>query len=133
MLPSMWRFHRIHHSDPFAHVTTTYRTHPVETLRRFLFAIVPVWVLGVPASAVVIQRLLQATNGILEHANVRLWEALDRFYRVDEGRSRAGGAGLGLAIARWAVGVHGGRISLDNAAGRGSVFRIVLPQERTRT
>lgn len=78
MLPAMWRFHRIHHSDPFVDVTTTYRTHPVETLWRFLFAIVPIWALGVPAQAVVIQRLLQATNGILEHANVRLWAPLDR-------------------------------------------------------
>src|SRR5262245_13821050 len=76
--PVMWRFHQIHHSDPFVDVTTTYRTHPVETVWRFLFAIVPIWVLGVPAQAVVIQRLLQATNGVLEHANVRLWPWLDR-------------------------------------------------------
>ena len=77
MWPVMWRFHQIHHSDPFVDVTTTYRTHPVETVWRFLFAIVPIWLLGLPAQAVVIQRLLQATNGILEHANVRLWPALD--------------------------------------------------------
>jgi sterol desaturase/sphingolipid hydroxylase (fatty acid hydroxylase superfamily) len=78
MWPGMWRFHQIHHSDPFVDVTTTYRTHPVETVWRFLFAIVPVWLLGIPAHAVVIQRLLQATNGIIEHANVRLWAPLDR-------------------------------------------------------
>jgi sterol desaturase/sphingolipid hydroxylase (fatty acid hydroxylase superfamily) len=74
-----WRFHQIHHSDPFVDVTTTYRTHPVETVWRFLFAIVPIWLLGIPAQAVVIQRLLQASNGILEHANVRLWAPLDRW------------------------------------------------------
>jgi sterol desaturase/sphingolipid hydroxylase (fatty acid hydroxylase superfamily) len=76
--PSMWRFHQIHHSDPFVDVTTTYRTHPVETVWRFLFAIVPVWALGIPAQAVVVQRLLQATNGVIEHANIRLWSPLDR-------------------------------------------------------
>ena len=78
MWPVMWRFHQIHHSDPFVDVTTTYRTHPVETVWRFLFAIVPVWLLGIPAQAVMIQRLLQATNGIIEHANIRLWAPLDR-------------------------------------------------------
>jgi sterol desaturase/sphingolipid hydroxylase (fatty acid hydroxylase superfamily) len=78
MWPAMWRFHQIHHSDPFVDVTTTYRTHPVETVWRFLFAIVPVWILGIPAQAVLIQRLLQATNGIIEHADVRLWAPLDR-------------------------------------------------------
>lgn len=76
--PAMWRFHQIHHNDPFVDVTTTYRTHPIETAWRFLFAIVPIWLLGLPAQAVLIQRLLQATNGILEHANIRLWPPLDR-------------------------------------------------------
>src|SRR2546423_5471110 len=52
--PAMWRFHRVHHSDDFVDVTTTYRTHPVETVWRFLFAIVPVWLLGIPAQAVLI-------------------------------------------------------------------------------
>src|SRR5262245_38099416 len=78
MWPAMWRFHQVHHSDDFVDVTTTYRTHPVETVWRFVFAIVPVWVLGLPAQAVVIQRLLQATNGVIEHANIRLWPPLDR-------------------------------------------------------
>ena len=52
----------------------------------------------------------------------------DRFYRVDEGRSRdMGGTGLGLAIAKWAVEANGGQISLEGAA-TGSVFRITLPR-----
>jgi heavy metal sensor kinase len=51
----------------------------------------------------------------------------DRFYRLDEGRSRErGGSGLGLAIARWAVEANGGRIEVESEHGRGSVFRIAL-------
>jgi sterol desaturase/sphingolipid hydroxylase (fatty acid hydroxylase superfamily) len=76
--PAMWRFHRVHHSDDFVDVTTTYRTHPVETVWRFLFAIVPVWLLGIPAQAVVLQRLLQATNGVIQHGNIRLRPSIDR-------------------------------------------------------
>ena len=52
----------------------------------------------------------------------------DRFYRVDASRSREeGGVGLGLAIARWAIEANGGRIELASDAGRGSLFRILLP------
>ena len=82
MWPAMWRFHRVHHSDEFVDVTTTYRTHAVETVWRFLFAVVPVWLLGIPAPAVMIQRLLQATNGVIEHGNIRLWPGLDRVLSV---------------------------------------------------
>jgi sterol desaturase/sphingolipid hydroxylase (fatty acid hydroxylase superfamily) len=74
----LWRFHCVHHNDDFVDATTTYRTHPVETVWRFLFAVVPIWVLGIPAQAVVIQRLLQATFGVMEHSNVRLRPAVDR-------------------------------------------------------
>ena len=63
--------------------------------------------------------------GIAREHQAHLFE---RFYRVDAGRSHAtGGAGLGLAIARWAVEANGGRVELDSEAGRGSVFRVVLP------
>jgi heavy metal sensor kinase len=52
----------------------------------------------------------------------------DRFFRIDEARSRdRGGSGLGLAIAKWAVEVNGGRIAVEERPGGGSVFRIVLP------
>jgi len=60
----------------------------------------------------------------------------DRFYRVDAARSRQNetvrsGFGLGLAIARWAVEAHGGHIAAESTPGKGSVFRIALPRERT--
>ena len=52
----------------------------------------------------------------------------DRFYRLDEGRAREeGGAGLGLAIAKWSAAAHGGEILLDSEPGRGSAFTIRLP------
>ncbi len=52
----------------------------------------------------------------------------DRFYRVDEARSRdTGGAGLGLAIAKWGAEVHGGRLELESNAGSGCIFRLSLP------
>lgn len=52
----------------------------------------------------------------------------DRFYRVDEARTREwGGAGLGLSIARWAVEAHGGQLTLKSKERQGSTFRISLP------
>ena len=54
-------------------------------------------------------------------------KVFDRFYRIDEGRSReAGGAGLGLAIAKWGAEAHSGCVELESSAA-GSVFRLILP------
>jgi heavy metal sensor kinase len=51
-----------------------------------------------------------------------------RFFRVDEARSRdQGGAGLGLAIAKWAVEMHDGTIDVFQRQGGGCEFRILLP------
>jgi len=56
----------------------------------------------------------------------------ERFYRVDQGRSRgAGGAGLGLAIVKWAVEAHGGRVNLVCGAKGGCTFTINLPVAKT--
>ena len=75
--PYLWRFHRVHHSDAFVDVTTSYRTHPVEIAWRNLWLFATVWTLGVPAAAVVIFRVLSAANGVLEHANVRVRPKFD--------------------------------------------------------
>jgi two-component system OmpR family sensor kinase len=63
--------------------------------------------------------------GIVPEHHEKIFE---RFYRVDRARSRAdGGHGLGLAIAKWSIEQHGGRIEVESSLGRGSVFRIRLP------
>lgn len=52
----------------------------------------------------------------------------DRFYRVNRARGRAtGGAGLGLAIARWIVECHGGSITVESAVNEGSRFSVQMP------
>jgi signal transduction histidine kinase len=52
----------------------------------------------------------------------------DRFVRADSARTRAtGGAGLGLAIAKWITEAHGGRISVESEPGKGAKFVVRLP------
>jgi heavy metal sensor kinase len=55
-------------------------------------------------------------------------KVFDRFYRIDEARSReTGGSGLGLAIAKWGAQAHGGQLELDCDTNPGCVFRLILP------
>ena len=65
-------------------------------------------------------------QGVAREHLPRLFE---RFYRVDKARSRdMGGTGLGLAIVKHIAQIHGGRVSVDSIVGRGSTFRVHLPQ-----
>jgi two-component system phosphate regulon sensor histidine kinase PhoR len=66
-------------------------------------------------------------EGIPREDQPRIFE---RFYRVEKGRARTGGGtGLGLAIVKHVAEVHGGRVELESAPGRGTSFRIVIPGE----
>ena len=52
----------------------------------------------------------------------------ERFYRADSARSsKDGGAGLGLAIARWIVDLHGGDIRVETRQPQGCRMVVVLP------
>lgn len=53
----------------------------------------------------------------------------ERFYRVDEGRSRdSGGTGLGLAIVKHILENHDGRLTIESTVGKGSLFRCCFPE-----
>ncbi len=56
----------------------------------------------------------------------------DKFYQAENHLVRTGGGlGLGLAIAKYIVGLHGGTISVRSAPGEGATFTIELPDRIT--
>jgi two-component system heavy metal sensor histidine kinase CusS len=59
--------------------------------------------------------------GISEHDLPNIFA---RFYRADEARTRDGGAGLGLAIARSIADAHHAEIQVTSALGQGTTFRV---------
>lgn len=54
-------------------------------------------------------------------------ELFERFFRGDANSASEGGAGLGLAIVRDIIKLHGGSVRYDDAPGGGSRFIVRLP------
>ena len=74
--------------------------------------------------------VLDSGVGIAREHLARLTE---RFYRVDNSRSRdTGGTGLGLSIAKHVMQRHGGEIDIQSEPGKGSRFTLIFPATRVR-
>jgi PAS domain S-box-containing protein len=64
--------------------------------------------------------------GIPEH---ELESIFKPFHRIDTGNRRStGGVGLGLALTKEVIALHGGEINVKSTPGQGSAFTIVLPK-----
>ncbi|HET9520333.1 MAG TPA: HAMP domain-containing sensor histidine kinase [Candidatus Limnocylindrales bacterium] len=77
------------------------------------------------AGSLVILSVTDSGAGIAPEDLPRVFE---RFYQADPARDRAtGSSGLGLAIVRAVVELHGGRVSASNEPGAGARFEVELP------
>ena len=84
----------------------------------------PTPALGIGAAALAVTVRNEGEGIAPEHIS-RLTE---RFYRVDQARSRElGGTGLGLAIVKHIANRHRGRLVIKSTLGKGSAFTVYLP------
>lgn len=75
-------------------------------------------------------RVVDRGPGIPAEALPHLFE---RFFRTEAARSRrSDGAGLGLAIVRWIVEAHGGRVDVASEPGVRTELRIAIPAAAPR-
>jgi sterol desaturase/sphingolipid hydroxylase (fatty acid hydroxylase superfamily) len=75
----MWRFHLIHHTDIHVDTTTANRHHPGESVFRFVFTTLAVFILGAPVWLIMLYQALSVVLSQFNHANIRLPEKLDRW------------------------------------------------------
>ncbi|MEJ2177019.1 MAG: sterol desaturase family protein [Gammaproteobacteria bacterium] len=108
----LWRFHKVHHGDQALDLTTTFRTHPVETLITLAVRAGAVALIGMPLLGVVIYEVVVCAMALFIHANIRLNNHIDRLlgwilitpsmHRIHHGSDPADyGSNFGLVISVW--------------------------------
>ena len=75
----LWMIHLVHHSDPKVDTTTANRHHPLESIIRFLFTLLGVFIIGTSIGIVMLYQALSLVSTQFSHANIRLPKKIDQW------------------------------------------------------
>ena len=73
----MWKFHLVHHSDPHVDTTSANRHHPGESVFRFVFTTLAIFLAGAPMWLVLMYQAFSVALSQFNHANIILPRWLD--------------------------------------------------------
>ena len=80
-VPILWRLHKVHHADAHVDSSTALRFHPIEIIASIGVKATAVFILGVPAIAVILFEVLLNGFAIFNHANIRLPKTMEKLIR----------------------------------------------------
>ena len=78
-IPTLWMVHLVHHSDHKVDTTTANRHHPIESIIRFAFTLLGVFVVGTPIAIVFIYQSMSLVFTQFTHANIKMSPKVDKF------------------------------------------------------
>lgn len=74
----LWMVHLVHHTDHHVDTTTGNRHHPIESVVRFSFTILGVFIVGTPIAIVFLYQSLSVVFTQLTHANIKMPRQVDK-------------------------------------------------------
>ncbi len=80
-VPTLWRLHRVHHTDMDFDATTGIRFHPIEFMLSMCIKIIGIIFIGAPLSAVIIFEIILNGSSMFNHGNVSIPKKFDRILR----------------------------------------------------
>jgi sterol desaturase/sphingolipid hydroxylase (fatty acid hydroxylase superfamily) len=81
-IPFLWRFHRVHHTDPEMDCTTALRFHPIEMLLSGGANVVVIVALGMAVPALIVYKTVMVVAILFHHSNLAIPESIDRRLRA---------------------------------------------------
>ncbi|MFA9290425.1 MAG: sterol desaturase family protein [Solirubrobacteraceae bacterium] len=76
---ALWRFHLIHHTDTFIDTTTANRHHPGESVIRFVFTTIGIFIVGAPVWLFFMYQSFSVLLSQFNHANIKMPKNVDKW------------------------------------------------------
>ena len=73
----LWMIHLVHHTDHKVDTTTANRHHPLESIIRYTFTLLGVFIIGAPIGIVMLYQSMSLIATQFSHANIKLPRKLD--------------------------------------------------------
>ena len=105
----LWRFHRMHHSDPNMDVSTALRFHPGEIILSTIFRWGIFLLLGVTAFDLLLYETIMLPIIFFHHSNYYLPEKVDKILRT-------------VIVTPWMHWVHHSHIFEETNSNYGTIF-----------
>lgn len=74
----LWMVHLVHHTEHNVDTTTANRHHPIESIIRFFFTLLGVFIVGAPIGLVMLYQSLSVIATQFNHANIKLPKKIDK-------------------------------------------------------
>ncbi|MGB1284761.1 MAG: sterol desaturase family protein, partial [Polaribacter sp.] len=74
----LWMVHLVHHTDHKVDTTTANRHHPIESVIRFTFTLLGVFLVGTPIAIVMLYQAMSLIFTQFTHANIKMSPKVDK-------------------------------------------------------
>ena len=73
----LWMIHLVHHTDHKVDTTTANRHHPLESVIRYTFTLISIFVIGAPIGMVMLYQSMSIVATQFSHANIKMPKKVD--------------------------------------------------------
>ncbi|GIS01181.1 MAG: hypothetical protein CM15mP102_20010 [Flavobacteriales bacterium] len=78
----LWYIHIVHHTDHKVDTTTANRHHPLESIVRFVFTFIGIFISGAPIGLVLLYQSISVLASQFNHANIQISDKLDKIIKL---------------------------------------------------
>ena len=82
VIPILWRFHQVHHSDTEMDASTALRFHPIEIIYSNIARIAIIPILGIQLEHLIAYEIILLPIILFHHSNIKLSNRLDTLMRI---------------------------------------------------